>query len=61
MHLMRPPDSARHLVVRNSDVVRSPSSSVHTGTGTGPHVVWGMTGQSKAATDVNPVAVAGLR
>lgn len=62
VHLMGRPDSTRHLMVADGDVVLSPAWSIHMGAGTGPYAfVWGMTGENQAYTDVDPVAVKDLR
>ncbi len=62
IHLMGRPDATRNLIVADSDVVLSPSWSIHMGAGTGPYAfVWGMTGENQAYTDVDPVAVADLK
>lgn len=61
-HLMGRPDNTRHLVVADSDIVLSPSWSIHMGAGTGPYgFVWGMTGENQAYSDVDPVAIKELR
>jgi len=62
VHLMGRPDNTRHLMVANGDAVLSPAWSIHMGAGTGPYAfVWGMTGENKAYTDVNPVPVRDLK
>lgn len=61
-HFMGRPDNTRHLVVADSDIVLSPSWSIHMGAGTGPYgFVWGMTGENQAYNDVDPVAIKDLR
>ncbi|TPJ30220.1 5-dehydro-4-deoxy-D-glucuronate isomerase [Mesorhizobium sp. B2-7-2] len=62
VHLMGRPDSTRHLMVADGNVVLSPAWSIHMGAGTGPYAfVWGMTGENQAYTDVDRVAVKDLR
>ncbi|RRI00700.1 5-dehydro-4-deoxy-D-glucuronate isomerase [Mesorhizobium tamadayense] len=62
VHLMGRPDKTRHMMVADGDVVLSPAWSIHMGAGTGPYAfVWGMTGENRAYTDVDPVAVKDLR
>jgi len=62
MHFMGRPDTTRHMVVANGDIVMSPAWSIHMGAGTGPYsFVWGMTGENQAYNDVSPVAISELR
>ena len=60
-HFMGRPDETKHLVVKNTDVVISPSWSLHFGAGTGPYsFIWGMCGENQEYTDVSPVPVANM-
>lgn len=62
VHLMGRPETTRHLIVANGDVILSPAWSIHMGAGTGPYAfVWGMTGENQEYNDVSPVAVADLK
>jgi 4-deoxy-L-threo-5-hexosulose-uronate ketol-isomerase len=62
VHLMGEPHATRNLVVRNEEVVISPSWSVHSGAGTHAYsFVWAMGGENQAYDDVEPVAVTDLR
>lgn len=61
-HLMGDPAATRHLVMRNLDVVLSPSWSIHSGVGTAPYVfVWGMGGENQEFADMDAVAMRDLR
>ncbi|MFD9735840.1 5-dehydro-4-deoxy-D-glucuronate isomerase [Umezawaea sp. NPDC059074] len=62
VHLMGEPSATRNLVVRNEEVVISPSWSVHSGAGTHAYsFVWAMGGENQAYDDVEPVPVTDLR
>ncbi|WNV91737.1 5-dehydro-4-deoxy-D-glucuronate isomerase [Umezawaea sp. Da 62-37] len=62
VHLMGEPHATRNLLVRNEEVVISPSWSVHSGAGTHAYsFVWAMAGENQAYDDVEPVAVSDLR
>ncbi|PRY46227.1 5-dehydro-4-deoxy-D-glucuronate isomerase [Umezawaea tangerina] len=62
VHLMGEPHATRNLVVRDEEVVISPSWSVHSGAGTHAYsFVWAMGGENQAYDDVEPVAVTDLR
>jgi 4-deoxy-L-threo-5-hexosulose-uronate ketol-isomerase len=61
-HFMGEPTETRHLVVRNEEVVLSPSWSIHSGAGTGSYTfIWGMVGENQTFTDMDGVAMADLR
>lgn len=61
-HLMGEPAETRHLVVRNEQVVLSPSWSIHSGAGTGSYTfIWGMLGENQTFTDMDGVDMADLR
>ena len=60
-HFMGPPDATRHLVLRDSVVVLSPSWSIHSGVGTAPYAfVWGMGGENQEFADMDAVAMTDL-
>lgn len=61
-HFMGRPDETRHLVVRNRDVVISPSWSIHSGCGTKSYsFVWGMGGENKRFDDMDPAPIKTLK
>jgi len=62
IHLMGPPDSTKHLVMKDKDVVVSPGWSIHSGVGTKNYgFVWGMGGENQDYSDMDPVAIEELR
>ena len=62
IHLMGPPDSTRHLVMKDKDVVVSPGWSIHSGVGTKNYgFVWGMGGENQDYSDMDVVAIEELR
>jgi len=61
-HLVGEPGETRHLVVRNEEVVLSPSWSVHSGCGTRSYTFcWAMGGENQAFADMQAVAMRDLR
>jgi 4-deoxy-L-threo-5-hexosulose-uronate ketol-isomerase len=61
-HLMGEPDETRHLVVRDGEVVLSPSWSIHSGAGTASYTfIWGMAGENQNFGDMDHVPMARLR
>jgi 4-deoxy-L-threo-5-hexosulose-uronate ketol-isomerase len=56
VHLMGRPEETRHLMVRDRQAVLSPSWSCHTGVGTGAYkFIWGMGGENKVFSDMDPI------
>jgi 4-deoxy-L-threo-5-hexosulose-uronate ketol-isomerase len=61
-HFMGEPTETRHVVVRNEEVVLSPSWSIHSGSGTGSYTfIWGMAGENQTFTDMDGVPMGDLR
>jgi 4-deoxy-L-threo-5-hexosulose-uronate ketol-isomerase len=62
VHLMGEPHETRHLIVRDGDVVLSPSWSIHAGCGTGPYgFCWAMGGENQDFTDMQGVDMRELK
>ena len=62
MHFMGPPQSTRHLVVRDLEAVLSPPWSIHSGVGTAAYsFVWAMGGENQEFADMDAAPVAQLR
>lgn len=62
MHYMGEPAQTRHIVMKNEDVVLSPSWSIHAGVGTHNYAfVWGMAGENQVFDDMDGVKVTDLR
>jgi 4-deoxy-L-threo-5-hexosulose-uronate ketol-isomerase len=60
-HFMGEPQETRHIVVRNEEVVISPSWSIHSGSGTFNYTfIWGMAGENQTFTDMDNVPMAEL-
>ncbi|MFL9482984.1 5-dehydro-4-deoxy-D-glucuronate isomerase [Chitinophagaceae bacterium LWZ2-11] len=60
-HFMGEPQETRHLVIANNEVAVSPSWGIHCGCGTGNYsFIWGMGGENKEFTDMDPAPVASL-
>ncbi len=60
-HFMGQPHETRHLVMRDGDVVLSPSWSIHSGVGTTAYAfVWGMGGENQEFADMDAVATKDL-
>jgi 4-deoxy-L-threo-5-hexosulose-uronate ketol-isomerase len=61
-HMMGAPGDTRHLVVRDGDVVLSPSWSIHAGCGTSSYsFCWAMGGENQEFADMQAVDLATLR
>lgn len=61
-HYMGEPMETRHLVMRNRDIVISPSWSIHSGCGTKAYTfIWGMVGENQDFDDMDAVAMKDLR
>ncbi|MEI8633624.1 5-dehydro-4-deoxy-D-glucuronate isomerase [Vibrio sp. PP-XX7] len=61
-HFMGEPDETRHLVVRDKQLVLSPSWSIHSGCGTQHYsFVWGMAGENQTFDDMDFIAMEALR
>jgi 4-deoxy-L-threo-5-hexosulose-uronate ketol-isomerase len=61
-HFMGPPDTTRHLVVRNFQAVLSPAWSMHFGAATSRYAfVWSMGGENQEFEDMHGVTLDRLR
>lgn len=61
-HFMGKPAETRHLVVRQTEAVLSPSWSIHSGVGTGSYgFIWGMGGENQEFADMDRAEVDKLR
>lgn len=62
MHFMGEPQETRHLVIANNEALVSPPWSMHFGVGTASYgFIWGMAGENKEFTDMDPVPVASIK
>jgi len=62
VHLMGEPHATRNLIVRNHEVVLSPSWSIHAGAGTGSYrFCWAMGGDNQVFADMDSVPLSKLR
>lgn len=62
MHFMGEPQETRHLVMANHEAVISAPWSMHFGVGTTNYgFIWGMAGENKEFTDMDPVPVATIK
>jgi 4-deoxy-L-threo-5-hexosulose-uronate ketol-isomerase len=61
-HFMGEPQETRHLVVANHEAAISAPWSMHYGVGTANYgFIWGMAGENKEFTDMDPVPVATIK
>ena len=61
VHLMGKPDQTRHLIVREKEVVLSPSWSIHAGAGLQNYrFLWAMAGENMEFSDIDPLQPASL-
>ncbi len=62
MHFMGEPQETRHLVIANNEAAISAPWSMHFGVGTASYgFIWGMAGENKEFTDMDPAPVATLK
>ena len=62
MHFMGEPQETRHLVIANNEVAISAPWSMHFGVGTASYgFIWGMAGENKEFTDMDPQPIATLK
>lgn len=56
MHFMGKPQETKNLVIANHEAVLSPEWSIHSGCGTANYsFIWGMAGENKDYSDIDPV------
>jgi 4-deoxy-L-threo-5-hexosulose-uronate ketol-isomerase len=62
IHFMGEPQETRHLVVANHEAAISAPWSMHFGVGTASYgFIWGMAGENKEFTDMDPQPIASLK
>lgn len=62
IHLLGEPLRTRHLIVRDRQVVLSPPWSMHCGAGAGNYrFIWGMAGENKTFSDMDPADLKELK
>jgi 4-deoxy-L-threo-5-hexosulose-uronate ketol-isomerase len=62
MHFMGEPQETRHLVVANNEAALSAPWSMHFGVGTASYgFIWGMAGENKEFSDMDPQSIASLK
>ena len=62
VHLLGEPHATRHVIVRDREVVLSPSWSIHAGVGTGSYrFIWAMGGDNQRFADMDQVTIAELK
>ncbi len=60
-HIMGPPQETRHIIVRNEQVVISPSWSIHSGAATSNYTfIWAMGGENQEFGDMDGVGMSEL-
>lgn len=61
-HLMGEPSETRHIILKNEQLVISPSWSIHSGVGTSNYTfIWGMCGENQTFTDMDHLSMDDLR
>jgi 4-deoxy-L-threo-5-hexosulose-uronate ketol-isomerase len=61
-HFMGEPHETRHLVISDQEAIVSPPWSLHFGVGTASYgFIWGMAGENKEFTDMDPVPIAEIK
>jgi 4-deoxy-L-threo-5-hexosulose-uronate ketol-isomerase len=61
-HYMGEPTETRHVVMRNQEMVISPSWSIHSGCGTQAYTfIWGMVGENQDFDDMDAVAMKDIK
>ncbi|MDI9364121.1 MAG: 5-dehydro-4-deoxy-D-glucuronate isomerase [Flavobacterium sp.] len=62
MHFMGEPQETRHLIIANNEAAISAPWSMHFGVGTASYgFIWGMAGENKEFTDMDPQPIASLK